>query len=32
MMSYDKWEEKEIKEHGEDMLKILNQPLSKADS
>ncbi len=32
MMSYDKWEENEIKEHGKEMLKILNQPLSKADS
>ena len=32
MMSYDKWEEKEIKEHGEKMLEILNQPLSKTDS
>ncbi len=32
MMSYDKWEEKEIKEHGEEMLEILNQSLSKADS
>ena len=32
MMSYDKWEEKEIKEHGEDMLEILNQSLSKANS
>ena len=32
MMSHDKWEEKEIKEHGEDMLEILNQSLSKANS
>ena len=32
MMSYDKWEENEIKEHGEKMIEILNQPLSKADS
>lgn len=31
MMSYDKWTEVEIKEHGEKMLKILNKPLSKAD-
>ncbi|MBF1230718.1 MAG: HNH endonuclease, partial [Haemophilus parainfluenzae] len=31
MMSYDKWTEVEIKEHGEEMLKILNKPLSKAD-
>ena len=31
MMSYDKWTEVEIKEHGEKMLEILNQPLSKAD-
>ena len=32
MMSYDKWTEVEIKEHGEEMLEILNQPLSKANS
>ena len=32
MMSYDKWTEVEIKEHGEKMLTILNQPLSKTDS
>ena len=32
MMSYDKWTEVEIKEHGEEMLEILNQPLSKTDS
>ena len=32
MMSYDKWTEVEIKEHGEEMLTILNQPLSKTDS
>ena len=32
MMSYDKWTEVEIKEHGEKMLEILNKPLSKADS
>ena len=32
MMSYDKWGEDEIKVHGEKMLTILNQPLSKADS
>jgi len=32
MMSYDKWEENEIKEHGEKMIEILNQPLSKANS
>jgi hypothetical protein len=31
MMSYDKWAEVEIKEHGEEMLEILNQPLSKTD-
>ena len=31
MMSYDKWTEVEIKEHGEEMLEILNQPLSKTD-
>ena len=31
MMSYDKWTEVEIKEHGEEMLAILNQPLSKTD-
>ena len=32
MMSYDKWGEDEIKVHGEKMLTILNQPLSKTDS
>ena len=32
MMSYDKWTEVEIKEHGEEMLEILNQSLSKANS
>ena len=32
MMSYDKWTEVEIKEHGAKMLEILNKPLSKADS
>ena len=32
MMSCDKWTEVEIKEHGEKMLTILNQPLSKTDS
>ncbi|AXP61802.1 DUF262 domain-containing HNH endonuclease family protein [Haemophilus influenzae] len=32
MMSHDKWGEDEIKEHGEEMLEILNQPLSKANS
>jgi len=32
MMSYDKWTEVEIKVHGEKMLTILNQPLSKTDS
>ena len=32
MMSHDKWGEDEIKVHGEKMLKILNQPLSKTDS
>ena len=32
MMSYDKWTEVEIKEHGEKMIEILNQPLSKANS
>lgn len=32
MMSYDKWGEDEIKVHGEKMLEILNQPLSKTDS
>ena len=32
MMSYDKWGEDEIKVHGEKMLIILNQPLSKTDS
>ena len=31
MMSYDKWTEVEIKEHGAKMLEILNKPLSKAD-
>ena len=32
MMSYDKWTEVEIKDHGEKMIEILNQPLSKANS
>lgn len=32
MMSHDKWGEDEIKEHGEEMLEILNQSLSKANS
>ena len=32
MMSHDKWGEDEIKVHGEKMLTILNQPLSKTDS
>jgi len=32
MMSHDKWGEDEIKVHGEKMLTILNQPLSKANS
>lgn len=32
MMSYDKWGEDEIKVHGEKMLTILNQSLSKTDS
>lgn len=32
MMNYNEWTEREIKEHGEEMLKILNQPLSKTDS
>ena len=32
MMSYDKWGEDEIKVHGEKMLEILNQSLSKTDS
>lgn len=31
MMSHDKWGEDEIKVHGEKMLTILNQPLSKTD-
>ena len=32
MMNYNEWTEREIKEHGEKMIEILNQPLSKADS
>ena len=32
MMSHDKWGKDEIKVHGEKMLTILNQPLSKTDS
>lgn len=32
MMSHDKWGEDEIKVHGEKMLTILNQPLSKTNS
>ena len=31
MMNYNEWTEREIEEHGKEMLKILNQPLSKAD-
>ena len=32
MMNYNEWTEREIEEHGEEMLEILNQPLSKTDS
>ena len=32
MMNYKEWTEREIKEHGEKMIEILNQPLSKTDS
>ena len=32
MMNYNEWTEREIKEHGEKMIEILNQPLSKTDS
>ena len=32
MMNYNEWTEREIKEHGEKMIEILNQPLSKANS
>ena len=31
MMNYNEWTEREIEEHGEKMIEILNQPLSKAD-
>ena len=32
MMNYNEWTEREIEEHGKEMLEILNQPLSKANS
>ena len=32
MMNYNEWTEREIKEHGEKMIEILNQPLSKTNS
>ena len=32
MMSYNEWTEREIENHGKEMLKVLNQPLSNADS
>ena len=32
MMNYNEWTEREIEEHGKEMLEILNQPLSKTDS
>ena len=32
MMNYNEWSEREIEEHGKEMLEILNQSLSKANS
>lgn len=32
MMNYNEWTEREIEEHGKEMLEILNQSLSKANS